>query len=87
MANDWRFNAACKDEDPELFFVVGDEKSPGNQLQIASSKYVCSHCPVRSDCLAFAFDNGLDHGVFGGLTRDERRKLKNRTPAPVEQVA
>ncbi|HET6286049.1 MAG TPA: WhiB family transcriptional regulator [Amycolatopsis sp.] len=65
--------AACRGEDPELFFPV-TETGPGAR-QAARAKAVCARCPVISACLAFAVDNGLAEGVFGGLTRSERRRL------------
>ncbi|HVW40937.1 MAG TPA: WhiB family transcriptional regulator [Amycolatopsis sp.] len=76
---DWRHRAACRDEDPELFFPVS-EMGPGAR-QVAQAKAVCARCPVRSDCLSHALDNGLDHGIFGGTTESERRKLFRHTRA------
>lgn len=70
---DWRQSAACRDEDPELFFPVSD-MGPGAQ-QTARAKAVCARCPVREQCLDYAVENGLDHGIFGGLTERERRDL------------
>jgi WhiB family redox-sensing transcriptional regulator len=69
----WAELRACKDEDPELFFPIS-EVGPG-AWQVAQAKAVCARCPVRSDCLAYALDNGLDHGIFGGLTELERRQM------------
>ncbi|WP_019819119.1 WhiB family transcriptional regulator [Saccharomonospora saliphila] len=70
---DWRLDAACRDEDPELFFPVSD-MGPGAQ-QTARAKAVCARCPVANQCLEYAIENGLDHGVFGGTTERERRAL------------
>ena len=70
------------DEDPELFFPVGN--SGPALLQIAEAKTVCRRCPVVSDCLAWALESGQDAGVWGGMSEDERRALKRRnarTPA------
>lgn len=76
MRDDWRHGAACRDEDPELFFPLS-EMGPGAK-QTVRAKAVCGTCPVRQECLAFAVDNGLDYGVFGGLTGEERRSLARR---------
>jgi WhiB family transcriptional regulator, redox-sensing transcriptional regulator len=73
---DWWHRAACRDEDPELFFPVS-EMGPGAR-QVAQAKAVCARCPVRSECLTYALDNGLDHGIFGGTTEGERRTLFRR---------
>lgn len=73
---DWRHRAGCRDEDPELFFPVGN--SGPALLQIAEAKTVCRRCPVISDCLTWALDTGQDAGVWGGMSEDERRALKRR---------
>ena len=43
---DWRHEAVCRDEDPELFFPVGN--SGPALTQIAKAKLVCNRCPVAS---------------------------------------
>ncbi|RZQ60536.1 WhiB family transcriptional regulator [Amycolatopsis suaedae] len=72
----WRNRAACRDIDPELFFPLTD-MGPGAR-QVAQAKSICAGCPVRAQCLDYALDNGLDHGVFGGTTQRERRVLQRR---------
>ncbi|HET6504450.1 MAG TPA: WhiB family transcriptional regulator [Amycolatopsis sp.] len=79
MISDWPSRAACRDEDPELFFPVS-EMGPGAR-QAAQAKAVCARCPVRAECLEYALDNGLDHGIFGGLTERERRGVRTRQQA------
>ena len=73
---DWRHRSACLDEDPELFFPIGNT-GPAI-LQIEEAKAVCRRCEVREQCLAWALEAGQDHGVWGGLSEDERRALKRR---------
>ncbi|HIW96209.1 MAG TPA: WhiB family transcriptional regulator [Candidatus Corynebacterium gallistercoris] len=73
---DWRHKAICRDEDPELFFPVGNS---GPALsQIAQAKLVCNRCPVARQCLSWAIESGQDAGVWGGMAEDERRALKRR---------
>lgn len=74
---DWRHRAACRDVDPELFFPVGST-TQSDQLQIADAKDVCKRCDVADQCLDWALESGQDHGVWGGLSEDERRALKRR---------
>lgn len=75
-ADDWCHRAACRGEDPELFFPIG---AAGPALvQIARAKQVCARCPVRAACLRFALVTGQDYGIWGGLTEDERRQLDRR---------
>lgn len=72
----WQLRAACTSEDPELFFPLGTTGSA--MLQIEEAKQVCRRCDVREKCLDWALENGQDHGVWGGMSEDERRALKRR---------
>jgi WhiB family redox-sensing transcriptional regulator len=73
---DWRDRAACLDEDPELFFPIGNT-GPAI-LQIEEAKAVCRRCEVLDTCLKWAIESGQDAGVWGGMSEDERRALKRR---------
>jgi WhiB family redox-sensing transcriptional regulator len=73
---DWRHEAACLDEDPELFFPIGNVGLAA--LQIEEAKAVCRRCDVVETCLRWALDTEQDAGVWGGLSEDERRALKRR---------
>jgi WhiB family redox-sensing transcriptional regulator len=70
----WRDLAACRDEDPELFFPIGT--GPAADADAQRAKAVCRSCPVREQCLTFALSSGQDSGVWGGLTEEERRALR-----------
>jgi len=73
---DWRARSACLEVNPELFFPVG---STGPAVrQVDQAKLVCRRCEVRDACLEWALDEKQDHGVWGGLTEDERRSLRRR---------
>jgi len=75
-ATDWRHRAACRGEDPELFFPIG---STGEALlQTEEAKAVCRRCPEMEACLAWALYTNQDAGVWGGMSEDERRALKRR---------
>jgi WhiB family redox-sensing transcriptional regulator len=73
---DWRNRAACLDEDPELFFPIGNTGPAISQIDEA--KAVCRRCEVIDTCLKWALESGQDAGVWGGLSEDERRALKRR---------
>lgn len=76
---DWRWRrwAACRGEDPELFFPIG---TAGPALrQAAEAKAVCGQCTVALSCLAWALSNGQDSGIWGGLDEEERRALRRGT--------
>nr|WP_314223699.1 WhiB family transcriptional regulator [Streptomyces sp. DSM 40713] len=72
---DWRHRAVCREEDPELFFPIGN--TGGALLQIEEAKAVCRRCQVIEQCLQWALESGQE-GVWGGLSEDERRSMKRR---------
>ena len=74
---DWRDQAACRTEHPELFFPVGTT-GPARR-QVARAKSVCHRCTVTAACLAWAMDTGQRYGVWGGLSEDERHEPQRRS--------
>ncbi|MEH0580876.1 MULTISPECIES: WhiB family transcriptional regulator [Streptomyces] len=77
--DDWRQHAACRHEDPDLFFPIGT--SGPALLQTEQAKAVCRRCPVRESCLEWAMETDQTLGVWGGLSETERRALKRRIKA------
>ena len=71
---EWIHRARCKDEDPELFFPVGNTGPAA--VQTAAAKAICMRCEVRAECLEWAMATGQECGVWGGLSEDERRALR-----------
>jgi WhiB family transcriptional regulator, redox-sensing transcriptional regulator len=74
---DWRAEAACRVEDPELFFPIGTTEPALRQAHDA--KAICAVCPVTRQCLSWALESNQDTGIWGGLTERERRSLRRRT--------
>jgi WhiB family transcriptional regulator, redox-sensing transcriptional regulator len=72
----WYHHAACQNQDPELFFPIGNT-GPA-LLQLEQAKHVCAGCPVQSLCLEWSLLAGIDHGVWGGVGEEERRALRRR---------
>src|SRR5579859_2560364 len=74
----WRSAAACRLTDPELFFPIA---AFGKALaQVAEAKAICARCPVRRQCLAFALRTRQPHGIWGGMTEEERASISRRGP-------
>jgi len=72
---DWRDDAACRDADPDLFFPIG---TTGAALrQVGEAKRVCRTCPAQTQCLAWALENRVIDGVWGGTTGEERRAMRS----------
>jgi hypothetical protein len=65
---EWQEDGLCRQVDPDGLFVKGAAQT--------EAKKICSGCPVISECLDYALDNDIQHGVWGGMTEYERRKLK-----------
>ena len=72
----WRNQSACLDEEPELFFPIGNTGPALVQIEEATA--VCRRCEVAQACLSWAMEAGQDAGVCGALSEDERRALKRR---------
>jgi WhiB family transcriptional regulator, redox-sensing transcriptional regulator len=73
---DWWSRAACKSADPDVFFPISG--SGPALAQVDSAKAVCAACQVRGDCLRYALAAGTLQGVWGGMTEEERRLLRQR---------
>ena len=80
---DWRSLAACRLADPDLFFPISS--SGQSMVQVAEAKAVCAGCRVRRECLAFALRTHQVHGVWGGLSEQERYPLRSATLVGIER--
>lgn len=72
----WQALGACRLEDADLFFPVGQSQEAIEQEDEA--KAVCRSCSVMERCLSWALETRQDVGVWGGLSEDERRRLHKR---------
>jgi WhiB family redox-sensing transcriptional regulator len=75
----WRDRALCAETDPELFF-------PEKGHNAAKARRVCFRCPVRVPCQEAALNgesmwNGIDVGIWGGLTASERKAIRHERTA------
>lgn len=71
LGEDWRAQALCARGKPELWF------SPG-AIEHQEAKRICRDCPVRAECLQYAMETPVDHGIWGGLTERERRRNRRQ---------
>lgn len=70
----WRENANCKGVPTSVFFS-GLGTSPASQKKRIPALECCNACKVRKECLEFAVNNDIKHGIYGGLTPTERKNL------------
>src|SRR5258708_2637449 len=83
----WRRKAACAGAQPDIFYPRTHEDTgpiPVTQADtIRLAKLICwgddtttGGCPVRMECLAYAMGRHERHGIWGGLTFNERQALR-----------
>ena len=75
---DWRHRAACRDEDPELFFPIGNT-GPA-LLQVEEAKAVCRRCEMIEPCLALGARDRPGRRRLGRAVR--RRAPRHEAPQP-----
>lgn len=66
----WTELAACRDADPEIFFPQGPGASTRPAIEI------CDGCAVRPQCLSYALTENVAGGVWGGMTEEQRQRLR-----------
>jgi WhiB family transcriptional regulator, redox-sensing transcriptional regulator len=72
MDNDWMASGLCRLEPPATFF-------PSDGVGVEIAKKICETCAVKEPCLEYALHHRIDHGVWGGTSeRQRRRMLKKR---------
>jgi WhiB family redox-sensing transcriptional regulator len=71
---EWMNDGLCRQVDGELFFP-----EQGNSSRKA--KRVCMACDVTAKCLEYALTNDIRHGVWGGLSGHQRKRLQAKESA------
>jgi WhiB family transcriptional regulator, redox-sensing transcriptional regulator len=54
---------------------------PATPQEEAEALALCATCPVRAQCLEYALRNKESHGIWGGTTPEERRRIRRRPAA------
>ncbi len=73
-AGPWIKQAACRGVDADLFFPARGEST-------RAARQVCQDCPVRLQCLEYSLANKEVHGIWGGLSERERRRIRSQRNA------
>ena len=72
----WHLRASCRGPESALFFPPSvAERRDVREAREAKAKTICAECIVRQECLEFALRVHEPHGIWGGLTEAERRRL------------
>lgn len=67
----WMLRARCRGADPSEFF-------PSDGVGVDEARRICGECPVQMECLEYALRYRIDHGVWGGCSERERRRILKR---------
>ena len=67
----WMLEAKCRGRTPQDFF-------PSDGVGVEQARRVCADCPVKEPCLEYALTYRIDHGVWGGASERERRRILRR---------
>jgi WhiB family redox-sensing transcriptional regulator len=75
---EWQGSASCRGMDSSVFFSPPDERGARRRQRERLAQEVCSGCPVRRPCAAFALRTAQHYGVWGGLTEADRQPHGSR---------
>lgn len=81
----WRDDAACRNTDPDLFFPVGSIDEAAEETRAALD--LCQRCPVREQCLEFAMVTNQRDGIWGGMSEEDRRRMRSAWVAARRELA
>jgi WhiB family redox-sensing transcriptional regulator len=67
----WMEEGKCRKYLPETFF-------PSDGAGVSIAKRICAGCPVKAPCLEYALYHHISHGIWGGTSERERRRIASR---------
>ncbi len=70
-ATAWMAEGNCRLHPPATFF-------PSDGVGVDKARKICRDCPVKARCLDYALEERIDHGVWGGCSERERRRILKR---------
>jgi WhiB family redox-sensing transcriptional regulator len=71
MDANWMDEGLCRQVPPSTFF-------PNDGVGVDVARRICATCPVQAPCLEYALVERIDHGVWGGASERERRRILKR---------
>jgi WhiB family redox-sensing transcriptional regulator len=67
----WMALGLCRMYAPSTFF-------PSDGVGVDKARKICAGCPVKTECLEHALEHRIEHGVWGGCSERERRRILKR---------
>ena len=66
--HEWMLRARCRSLESGEFF-------PSDGVGVEMARQICAQCQVQAECLEYALAYRIDHGVWGGASERERRRI------------
>lgn len=79
---DWRAQAACRGHDPEIWFPVQVHNKRDRREASLTARFICSDCPVRAACLAWATETDERWAIAGGQDFGARSAKNSSAKGP-----
>lgn len=67
----WMRQGECRNYPASAFF-------PSDGVGVDAARKICATCHVVDECLTYALEARIDHGVWGGTSERERRRILKR---------
>lgn len=73
----WQALGRCNPETAHLFYPPDHRERPAARAaREQAAKAICRRCPVLLTCREYALATGERHGIWGGLTEADRRRVR-----------
>ena len=67
----------CQGSDPEAWFPDKNDANYGYGFNYTrQAKALCAQCPVRRECAEYAIAAIEPHGIWGGLSIEDRQDIR-----------
>jgi WhiB family redox-sensing transcriptional regulator len=80
METEWMQRGLCREIPPAVFF-------PSDGVGVDAARRICADCPVKEPCLEYALESRIDHGVWGGCSERERRRILKRRRVALSTIS
>jgi WhiB family transcriptional regulator, redox-sensing transcriptional regulator len=72
----WQIKAACRGPQATVFFPPSTFERKDEKLERERrAKAICATCAVKQPCLEYALRIREPHGIWGGLSEAERKRM------------
>lgn len=78
-ATEWMGDALCKLYEGNVFF-------PSSIQGVNYAKRICAWCPVIEECATYALQTHIEHGIWGGLSERQRKRVLRGQPVEFPTV-